>query len=203
MTEFFSLFFEQIIATSIWEWCAVILAIAYILLAVKESLWCWPAAFVSTAIYAILFFDVNLYMESLLNLYYLVMAIYGWYMWRFKTQGESVKPVVKWSLKVHLLLIAGISLLVFVSGFFLSEYTNQDFAYLDSFTTWFAVVTTYMVAQKVLENWLYWIVIDSISIYLYVQKGFALTAVLFFGYLVIAIFGWLKWKQHYLSYTER
>jgi len=199
MSEFVDLFIQQLIATSLWEWTAVIFAIIYLLLAIKENIWCWPAALVSTSIYAILFFDVNLYMESLLNLYYLIMAVYGWYLWRYKKGGEKVKPVIKWSLKTHGLLIIAISGLILISGLFLENYTNQDFAYIDSFTTWFAVITTYMVAQKVLENWIYWIAINSVSVYLYIQKDFALTAVLFVSYIFLAVWGWQKWKQHYLE----
>jgi nicotinamide mononucleotide transporter len=196
MTDFINLFSEQLIATSFAEWCAVILAISYLLLAVKESIWCWPAAFVSTSIYAVLFYDVSLYMESLLNLYYLLMALYGFYQWRYNKQGETVKPIIQWRLKTHLVLIVSLSLVATFNAYLLEKYTDQTLPYLDSFTTWFAVVVTYMVAQKVLENWHYWMVINSASIYMYFQKGFALTVVLLVSYLVIAVFGWLKWRQH-------
>lgn len=197
MSDITQQFVQQLIATSIAEWIAVLLAIAYLIFAIKESVWCWPAAFFSTAIYSVLFFDVNLYMESLLNIYYLIMAIYGFYQWHYKKLGQAVKPVIKWSIKVHFGLIISVLILVLISGYLLQKYTDQDFAYLDSLTTWFAVVTTYMVAKKVLENWGYWMVINSLSIFLYLQKGFVLTAVLFVSYLVLAVIGWLKWKQHY------
>jgi len=202
MSDFFELFHTQLINTSSWEWLAVLLAMAYLLLAVKESVWCWPAAFFSTAIYIVLFFDVSLYMESLLNIYYLIMAVYGWHQWSYKKQGEALKPVIQWSIKCHAILIIATSLLILFSGKMLELYTDQDFAYIDSFTTWFAVITTYMVTQKVLENWLYWIVIDVVSIYLYIEKGFALTAILFVSYVFIAIYGWYKWKQHYNSQAQ-
>ncbi|MET1255218.1 nicotinamide riboside transporter PnuC [Aliikangiella maris] len=202
MSDFFKQFVEQLIATSIAEWVAVILAVVYLLLAIKEHIGCWLAAFFSTAIYSVLFFDVNLYMESVLNIYYLVMAIYGYYQWRYKTQGEIIKPIIKWPVSWHLKLIIGILILVIASGWLLENYTDQDFAYLDSLTTWFAIATTYMVAKKVLENWIYWIVIDSVSIFIYLQKGFALTAVLFVSYLLLAFIGWLKWKQRYEKQIE-
>lgn len=202
MTDYINLFLQQLINTSMLEWVAVVFAIVYLLLAVKESVWCWPAAFISTGIYTLLFFEVNLYMESSLNIYYLLMAVYGWYQWQYKTQEKEVRPVVVWSGKVHWSLVLGLSSLVLISGFTLEQYTDQDFAYTDSFTTWFAVVTTYMVAQKVLENWIYWIIINSVSIYLYLQKGFVLTSLLFVSYLIIAVFGWYKWKQHYNEQIE-
>lgn len=197
METFHQQFIEQLIATSVWEWIAVILAIAYLLLAIKESIWCWPAAFLSTAIYTFLFFDVNLYMESFLNLYYLLMAIYGWNQWHKKSQNTQQKSITKWSLKKHSALIAITLVVVFISTYLLKNYTNQDFALLDSYTSWFAVLATYMITQKVLENWFYWIVIDSLTIYLYVSKGFALTSVLFFSYIILAFIGWRTWKKHY------
>jgi nicotinamide mononucleotide transporter len=191
------LLLEQFIATSIWEWLAVVLAIAYLFLAIKESLWCWPAAFFSTLILSIFFFDANLYMESLLNIYYLAMAIYGFYQWKKKPADTNLKPIVQWPLYIHGVIITTICLVIWVSGFLLKKYTEQDFAYLDSFTTWFAVVTTFMVTKKVLENWLYWIVIDSVTVYLYLQKGFVLLALLMLIYTVIAIFGYSKWQRNY------
>ncbi len=197
MKEFSEQFLQQLITTSYWEWLAVILALAYLLLAMKESLWCWPAAFISTLIYTVLFFDINLYMESLLNIYYLIMAIYGFYQWNNKKLENELRPIIRWPIHIHFIIIVGITLLVLLSGFFLEKYTTQDFAYLDSFTTWFAVITTFMVAKKVLENWFYWLVIDSVSIYLFVQKGLALTALLFFAYIIIVCFGYFKWKARY------
>ena len=197
MNEFYQLFIEQLRATSQWEWLAVLLAIVYLVLAVRENIWCWPAAFISTAIYIFLFFDVNLYMESFLNLYYLAMAVYGWYQWQKHSANQQQRMIVTWPFNKHLLLIAVTFILVLLSAYLLNNYTNQDFALIDSFTTWFALLATYMVTQKILENWFYWIVIDSISIYLYVAKGFALTSVLFFIYIVLAIVGWLTWKRHH------
>jgi len=194
-----ALFIEQLRNTSSLEWCAVILALAYLILAIKENIWCWPAAFISTAIYAWLFFDVNLFMESFLNAYYLVMAIYGWMQWTGNKTSEQDKPlnIVSWSLQTHLTLILLLSAGVIFTGLILSNFTTQDFAYLDSFTTIFALVATYMVTKKVLENWLYWIVIDLASVYLFYSKGLMLTSVLFSVYIILAILGWHKWKKQF------
>ncbi len=215
MNDFYQKFIEQLINTSYLEWVAVILAIFYILFAIKENQWCWPAAFFSTAIYSYLFFDVNLYMESLLNSYYLVMAVYGWNQWQ-KIQNSSANNqslpinnktsakgsfstgnISSWTIKTHLVLIFSTFILVYISAYLLNEYTNQDFALIDSFTTWFAILATYMVTKKVLENWIYWIIIDFVSIFLFLSKGYVLTAVLFAAYVVLAIIGWSTWKKHY------
>ena len=183
--------------TSWWEVPAVVLAILYLVLAARENIWCWAAAFVSTAIYIYVFFDVNLFLESALQIYYLGMAVYGWYQWRRPTDQSSTLPISTWSLKKHSVVIATTGAIVVTSGYLLSENTTAALPYVDAFTTWYAVVTTYMVTRKILENWGYWFIIDSVSVYLYYSRGLYLTALLFVAYLVIIVFGHLKWKKEY------
>ena len=183
--------------TSWWEVPAVVLAILYLVLAARENIWCWGAAFASTAIYIYVFFDVNLFLESALQIYYLAMAVYGWYQWRQPTGQSSTLPISTWSLKKHIVVIAATGAIVVTSGYLLSENTEAALPYVDAFTTWYAVVTTYMVTKKILENWVYWFVIDSVSVYLYYSRGLYLTALLFIAYLVIIVFGYLKWKKEY------
>ncbi|HKK22339.1 MAG TPA: nicotinamide riboside transporter PnuC, partial [Pseudohaliea sp.] len=160
-----------------WEGLAVLLGIAYLLLAARESLWCWYAAFVSTAIFLVLFWEVRLYLESALQVYYLGMAVYGW--WQWKRPGEArVLPISRFRTRDHALAIGGVLALTVLSGTLLARYTDAALPYLDAFTTWGAIVTTWMVARKILENWLYWIVVDGASIVLYLDRGLQLTAAL-------------------------
>ena len=181
-----------------YEAIAMILAIAYILLAVKQSLWCWPAAFVSTLIYTILFFDVSLLMDSALNAYYLIMAVYGWYSWKYGGKLQELElEVSSYGLIKNIKIIFVLTLISLAFGYVMANYTSADFAYIDSFTTVFAVFTTYMLAKKILENWVYWIVIDVVSIYIYIQKGLNLTAILFVIYTVLAFVAFKKWKEEY------
>ncbi|RXK14661.1 nicotinamide mononucleotide transporter [Halarcobacter mediterraneus] len=189
---------------STYEAIAMILAIAYILLALRQSLWCWPAAFISTLIYTILFFDVSLLMDSALNAYYLIMAIYGWYSWKYggKLQEQELE-VSNYGLEKNIKIIIVLSLVSLIFGYIMANYTSADFAYVDSFTTVFAVFTTYMLAKKILENWIYWIVIDMISIYIYIQKGLNLTAILFVIYTVLALIAFRKWKEEYDQRTVK
>lgn len=180
-----------------WEALAVALGIAYLLLAVRESLWCWYAAFFSTAIYLWLFWQVQLPMESALQLYYLVMAVYGWQQWRQSGVQAAPLAISTWSGRQHGLAIGAVLLASAASGALLTRYTDAALPYLDSFTTWGSILTTWMVARKVLENWVYWLVIDSASIWLYLERGLLMTAGLFAVYLVIVCFGWRQWLLHY------
>ena len=177
------------------EILAVVFALTYLYLATKQNIVCWYAAFISTSIYIFLYWDVSLYMESILNLYYLSMAIFGWWQWN-KKGNENTSLITIWSSRVHLLVITLIFLLTFSSGYFLNT-TDAVRPYLDSFTTWASVVTTYMVTQKVLSNWLYWIVINSVGIFLNLDRELYLTSLLLIIYQVISIVGYLKWQKSY------
>jgi nicotinamide mononucleotide transporter len=179
-----------------WEALAVLLGIAYLLLAARESLWCWYAAFLGTAIYLVLFWRVQLYLESALQVYYLAMALYGWWHWR-RPRAQEALPIRRFSAAAHGTAIGAVLALSALSGWLLTRYTDAALPYLDAFTTWGSVVTTWMVARKVLENWLYWIVIDSAAIVLYLDRGLLLTAALFAAYVLIAGGGFLVWRRHY------
>ncbi|MDO3388062.1 nicotinamide riboside transporter PnuC [Gilvimarinus sp. SDUM040013] len=180
-----------------WEFVAVTLAIAYLLLAVRQNSLCWYCAFASTAIYTVLFWDVQLLMESALNVYYMLMAVYGWWQWRHGGKADTKLPVRRWQVQQHIFTIAGIVTITLLSGTLLHLYTEAAWPYLDSFTTWASVITTYMVARKILENWLYWMVINSTSIFLFIDRGLYLTALLLVSYLIISIFGLMNWRRDY------
>ena len=191
------------LVTAPWlELIAMLLALAYVILAAQGSIWCWPAAFISTAIYTIIFYDVSLLMESALNVYYLVMAVYGYWIWQKNSksdqkQNTTALAIVSWQASWHLKACLILSVISFILGYIMANNTTASFPYLDTFTTVFAVFTTYLVAQKVLENWLYWIIIDAVSIYLYIEKGLIPTTVLFIINVIIAGYGYFKWQSIY------
>ncbi|KGJ92506.1 nicotinamide riboside transporter PnuC [Colwellia psychrerythraea] len=183
------------------ELIAMLLSIAYVMLAAKGSRWCWPAAFISTALYTVIFYDVLLLMDSALNAYYLFMAVYGYWQWSKQAnnnQSENVQlTIVTWQLTWHIKVCFALALLAFGLGYLMDNYSPAHFPYLDTFTTVYAVFATYLVAKKVLENWLYWIVIDLASIYLYIEKGLIPTTILFVIFVVVAGYGYHKWLKLY------
>ncbi len=185
----------EVLVMNTWEALAVLLAIMYLLLAMRANVWCWAAAFTSTAIYTVLFWKVALLMESVLNVYYMAMALYGYRQWTLGTNSQQGLQVTSWSLKSHLKWIGATSLVSFAVGHGMAIYTEAAFPYLDAATSCFAVMTTYLVARKVLENWLYWVVIDLVSIYLYLSKGLMLTSLLFVSYVVLAVVGYFLWRR--------
>lgn len=177
-----------------WEILAVILAITYLVLAIRQNIWCWAAAAISTLLYLFIMFQSRLYMESVLQLFYLGMALYGWQQWRRpQRQGEEL-AVTTWPLRYHTFALLSVLLLVFISGELLSRFSDAALPFLDSFTTWGAVVATFMVARKVLENWYYWFVIDAVSVGLFLSRDLYFTAILFTAYLVMIVVGYRSWK---------
>ena len=134
-------------------------------------------------------------MESLLQIFYVLMAVYGWLHWKNIINSNRDLRIKSWNNLNHVYAVISVIILAILSGIVLEEYTQAALPFIDAFTTWGAIVTTYMVAKKILENWIYWFVIDSISIYLYTSRGLYLTAFLFVIYLVIIVFGYRSWKR--------
>ena len=177
------------------EPAAVILAIAYLLLAVKQNISCWFAAFFSSLLYFFVMYSAGLYMEAGLQIFYCIMAVYGWTQWRVSLPNNTKFLVKTWNRDQHIKAILLIILLAIVSGWALEKFTNAALPFLDSLTTWGAIVTTYMVAKRLLENWIYWFVIDTISVFLFYSRGLILTSILFLVYLIIIYFGYKSWTQ--------
>lgn len=201
-------------AMSIWEVLGVLLGFLYLILIMQQNILGWYAAFGSTAIFSWLFWDVSLVMESGLNVYYLIMAIYGWWVWKGNERAiksgadsgaaivESEKLIQTWSIQRHLFVIGGIVLISLMTGYGLEKNTTAALPYLDSFTTWGAVITTYMVTQKVLENWWYWLVIDTVAVYLYIDRELYLIALQMIVYIVMIFVGWYMWSNEYKKQNE-
>ncbi|MDC3351490.1 nicotinamide riboside transporter PnuC [Gammaproteobacteria bacterium] len=186
---------SNIIGSNWIEPTAVILAIAYLLLAIKQNISCWFAAFFSSLLYFFVMYSAGLYMEAGLQIFYCIMAVYGWTQWRITLPGNSKFLVKTWNRDQHIKAILLIILLAIVSGWALEKFTNAALPFLDSLTTWGAIVTTYMVAKRLLENWIYWFVIDTISVFLFYSRGLILTSILFLVYLIIIYFGYKSWTQ--------
>ena len=197
MNDTFSAIIAAAQATSIWEIVAFAFGIAYLLLAIKQNPLCWYAGFINTGILAWLFWDASLVMESALNIYYLIIAVYGWWAWRHGNDEASEDlPIQQWNMKQHLTAATVIIVMTIISGTLLST-TTAAVPFLDSFTTWGAVITTWMVTRKVLENWLYWQVFNSCAIVMYWQAELYLIALQMVIYLGLAVVGWFNWRRNY------
>ena len=191
MQDFFDTFGQQLAATSGLEWLAVLLALSYVFLAARQHSACWPSAFFSTAIYTYLFWQVTLPFQAGLNVFYMLMAVYGWWQWGKVSHTQNAVKSMPWSR--HLILIPCLFALAWLLAALAASQFNSNMLLLDATINVFSIVTTFMVAHKYIENWLYWVVINTASVYLYYQSGLALTAVLFVIYVCFAVYGYWQW----------
>ncbi len=161
MNEIIQFFSHTTFNWSIIESIAVFFSILYVILAAKENIWCWGAGAISVSLYIYICFFAQLYPETSLQVFYLLMAFYGYYHW---TKKEQSLQISEWSIGKHLFILVIGAILTFLMGFYFATYTNAKMPIVDSFTTVFSLFATYMVAKKILGNWLYWIVIDAVSV---------------------------------------
>lgn len=188
---------EQYQQQSVWELFAVGFAIAYVWLAAEESIWCWPAGFITTGLYAYVYWDVTLVFQMLLNIYYMAMAIWGFVSWQ-KT-GENALLISRMSLKLHINVIA---LGVFISAvtyYIASYWLEYDLIILDIAVSVFSLLATYLTVIKKLENWFYWSLINLVSIHFLLATGLYLSIVLMLLYIAIAMKGFVQWLNTYNS----
>ena len=178
------------------ESCAVVLALAYVVLAIYQNRWCWVAAIISALIYILIFWQVQLYLEAALQGFYIGMAIYGWRAWGAGAEDPE-RPIETWPWRYHLLACISLLALTLLLGTLMVRWTDAAAPYVDAATTVSALLATWLVAQKILENWLYWIVIDLASVWLYLSRDLSLTAALFSGYVVLAAFGYRTWRAQW------
>nr|WP_136249886.1 nicotinamide riboside transporter PnuC [Ningiella ruwaisensis] len=193
MNEVADIIIQQWQQQSVFELLAVVFSVTYVWLAAEESVWCWPAALISTTLYTFVFFDVSLIFQMLLNLYYMLMAVIGFYHWKIN-ETEDFNALVM-PLKLHILFIgAGL-----IMTYLLASNANRWFAYelltLDAAITVFSLLTTYLTVKKYLQSWVYWTLINIASIYLFWSAGLYLTVLLMCLYITIAIRGYINWSK--------
>lgn len=194
--EDFSVFFNSINFNWSWiETLAVIFSVTYVVLAAKGNIWCWFFAAVSVSLYIYLCYEAKLFAETILQIFYLLMAFLGYFSWSNSNKKFIAKQL---SVSHHISIILSGAIITFLIGFYLATYTEAKMPIIDSFTTCFSIIATFLVIRKILENWLYWIIIDIVSVYIYFSRDLHLTSILFLTYACVAIVGYINWKKKLL-----
>ncbi|MDB2705759.1 nicotinamide riboside transporter PnuC [Pseudomonadota bacterium] len=201
MSEWLTFIVDAFAVMSGWEIFAALLGMAYIIFASRESQWCWPLAFISTLIYTILFWEGQLPMQALLNFYYIGMAIYGYLLWRKHGLAKDNLAITSWSWNKQLIFISIGTVLSLITAYYLKITETSQHPYLDASVTIFSVMNTFLMAKKVMQTWLYWVVIDAAAVVLYAQSGFYATVILFAVYTVLAMLGYINWQKSYRQQT--
>jgi len=183
---------------SLLEASAVLCALAYMVLVAREHIACWGFAFVSTALFTYVFFEAALSFSMLLNIYYMVMAGYGFWQWRQPNNQNATTSIHTRNPSFHLMLIGAGLLVSAVLIAWTMEYSfNQAMliGVLDIVVSVFSIMATVMVAHKVYENWFYWMAINAAAVVLYSLSGLYMSAGLFVVYFVFSLYGWREWRE--------
>lgn len=175
------------------EIAAVAFGFAYILLAIREHRACWIAGGISTAIYAVVFFDAGLPMQSLLQLVYVAMSVYGWVSWG-RAAGRSSPP--GWlPLRAQLLALAGIALATAAGAPLVARFALAAAPIADSLGAWASLFATWLLARRYIDAWIWWIVIDIGLAALFASQGLWPTAALYLSFALLAVAGWKSWRR--------
>ena len=179
------------------EATAIIFGLMSVWFSKKNNIWVYPTGIVSTVIFVYLLYNWNLLGDMLINAYYFSMSIYGWYYWTRKSGSTDLNPISQMS---HWEFRRAVALFVFALCFVFVIYTlfdkwNNGIAYIDTLTTAIFFVGMWLMARRKIENWLFWIVGDLISIPLYYVKGYSLTSIQYLIFTIVAVAGYYAWKK--------
>ena len=179
------------------EATAILFGLMSVWFSMKNSIWVYPTGIVSTVIFVYLLYNWDLLGDMLINVYYFSMSIYGWYYWTRKSGSIDLNPISQmsqWEFRRALALFVFALCFVFVVYTLFDKWSNV-IAYIDTLTTAIFFVGMWLMARRKIENWLFWIVGDLISIPLYYVKGYSLTSIQYLIFTLVAIAGYYAWKK--------
>ncbi|MCX6321860.1 MAG: nicotinamide riboside transporter PnuC [Bacteroidia bacterium] len=175
-----------------------ITGLIYVFLEIRQTIWLWPIGIITSAVYIWVFFTGKLYADMSLQVYYLVISCLGWYWW-VKGTGQQEEEgelfVTRLDLKTGLVLAAVLSVLFIVMWFILDRLTDSPVPGWDSFITSLSIVATWMLARKIYEHWLLWIVVNSVAVVLFLSRGLYPTVILYVIYGIMSFVGLVAWKK--------
>jgi len=195
LTGFFDLFYQNLMQSTWLEAVAVLLGLMSVWYAKKANILVYPTGIVSVLIYVYLCYYAGLYADMGINFFYFVVSIYGWYKWTRKDASDSELPITRCTTAQHLTGVVASIFFFLVLQYVLRHYTDSTVPYVDSFTTAIFIVGMGLMALKKIENWIYWIIGDVVSIPLYFHKDLVLTSFQYLIFLILAILGYLEWQR--------
>ncbi len=181
------------------ELLGAILGIAYIFFSIRQNILTWPVGLLTSILYVWVFLVSKLYADMALQMYYVVISIYGWYEWLCgnKTDKTGNLKVSRLSFSLGIILSV-VSMAIFgLIWFVLRNYTDSPVPMADALATSLSIVATWMLARKILEHWLVWIFVDTFSIGLFWYKDLLPTVILFVVYTIMAVVGFIEWKKEF------
>lgn len=171
-----------------------ILSLIYLYLSIRQKVSLWIFGFLASALYVVVFFDSKLYADMSLQHYYLVVSVYGWINWK-RGKEEKELPATVTTKKMWFKLALATVAIYFIYYFVLLYFTDSTIPKSDSLVGALSIIATWMLARKLIENWLVWIVADALCVGLYIYKGLYPTVILFVIYTVMAVVGYIQWRK--------
>ena len=197
----FDFFFEQYATDptheSVLEVTAIFFGLLSVWFAKKDNIWVFPTGIINTAIYVYLLWKWSLLGDMMINFYYVMMSIYGWYHWTRKKDDVTQFPISRMTLseKKGSIIIFLLTILFVVAVYtFFDKFTHWT-SYIDTLVTGIFFVGMWLMAKRKIENWILWIIGDIISIPMYFFKGYSFTSLQYFIFTIIAIYGYIEWKK--------
>ena len=179
------------------EIIATITGFLYIIYSIERNILLWPYGIASSAIFVYVCFHAGIYADMGLYVYYVLIGFYGWYQGTASSNGSKDLPVKKTTLKLGLGLFIITLFIYFILLYILKNHTSSTIPYWDSFTTAVSITATWMLTQKIMEHWILWIVVDSITIGLYYYKGLYPAITLYLVYTILAFTGYFEWNKEW------
>lgn len=179
----------------ILEATAVLLSLVYLILLIKENINCWFFGISASLVSIYIFYSIKLYSEAILYVYYVFVGIYGYLLWQKKQNKKEVLKVNTISLKKHLLTLGFGIIITVLLGYFFENYTDATNPYADVLTTVFSFIASFLEAKKILTAWVFWLFINLLTIFLYLQQNLTLYVFLTVVYFVFSVIGYLQWKK--------
>ncbi len=178
------------------ELAATLANLAYVIFLIRERIICWPFGIAGSLLSIYLFVEIKLYSEAVLYSYYVAMGVWGWLRWQ-QRDAQDNNPVLRYSLNAHAITVIVAAASAIALGALFASYSDAQRPYIDAFTTCFSFAATYMQVKKVLENWVYWMVINLASIWLYHDRALDIYAALICLYAVLSVTGFIQWLRVY------
>lgn len=180
------------------EAVGTLLSIVYLIFSIKQNIWLWPLGIISSAMYIYIFFIAKIYADMGLQVYYVLISIYGWYSWSIANKKTSrsakINSIFHQNYLIFYLILAAVILFILLSQILL-RYTDSNIPYLDAITTSLSIIATWMLAKKYIEHWFVWIVVDALSSGIYIYKELYFTVFLYLVYTLMAVIGYREWNK--------
>ena len=186
---------------SIWirgnyvEFIAALISIVGVWLTTKQIIWCWPVSLAGLILSLFVFFYIHLYLQSILQIFYIVIALFGWYYWLYGGKVQKEIKVSRLKKEDAWIYIVSAIFAAIIFGYLFKRYTEDPLPWLDAATSVCGIITTYLMAKKIIENWLIWIANDVVVVWMcYYQKLYIFT-ILYLVFIILAVYGWKEWRK--------